>query len=458
MKRKITIIAMIMILAMIVVLPIIFTGCQNRDEILKVYTWSEYLGEDVAKEFEAYYKEVTGKNVKVKIDYFDENETMYSQIEISRADYDVVCPSDYMIEKMIKNGLLLKLEDISSYGYEGLEDYRDGMSSLVMSSADGLFQYDYDPSTGKYNQYSRTYMWGTMGIMYGKNSTAYEDSKYGTYSSMDEYVQANGWAVFLDPAFTGKTSLKLSMRDTYVSASIYTLLNPKSANYNASFSIADALNVTDSATVSKIKNTLKAQKKLFVESNSGDDEEVVGGYEADQAKEWIVTGGVDIALQWAGDALYVMGDYQDELGAYRDIGYYVPQEGSNIFSDGWCIPKYAKNTEAANLWINFMCRPDIAVRNMDYICYTSGVASQEAFDYIVENWGSDDENAIAVDLTYFFGEDCGFNPVIKVAAEDYEAFLTLFPTQDIIARCAVMKDFGDATESMIDMWNDVRAD
>ena len=153
-----------------------------------------------------------------------------------------------------------------------------------------------------------------------------------------------------------------------------------------------------------------------------------------------------------------MTDLQDELDTYRNIGYFVPEEGSNIFSDGWCIPKYAKNTEAANLWINFMCRPDIAVRNMDYICYTSGVASQEAFDYIVENWGSDDENAIAVDLTYFFGEDCGFNPVIKVAAEDYEAFLTLFPTQDVIARCAVMKDFGDATESMIDMWNDVRAD
>ncbi len=449
MKRKITIIAMIMILAMIVVLPIIFTGCQNRDEILKVYTWSEYLGEDVEKEFEAYYKKVTGKDVKVKIDYFDENETMYSQIEISKADYDVICPSDYMIEKMIKNGLLLKLEDISSYGYAGLEDYRNGMSSLFMSSKDGLFQYDYDPSTGKYNQYSRTYMWGTMGIMYGKDSTAYKNSKYGTYSSMDEYVQANGWAVFLDPAFNGKSNLKLSMRDTYVSASIYTLLNPKSANYNASFSVADALNATDSATVAKIKQTLKDQKSILG-GNSG--------YEADEAKERIINGEIDIALQWAGDALYAMTDLQDELDTYRNIGYFVPEEGSNIFSDGWCIPKYAKNTEAANLWINFMCRPDIAVRNMDYICYTSGVASQEAFDYIVENWGSDDENAIAVDLTYFFGEDCGFNPVIKVAAEDYEAFLTLFPTQDIIARCAVMKDFGDATESMIDMWNDVRAD
>ena len=79
MKRKITIIAMIMILAMIVVLPIIFTGCQNRDEILKVYTWSEYLGEDVEKEFEAYYKEVTGKDVKVKIDYFDDEALIAEQ-------------------------------------------------------------------------------------------------------------------------------------------------------------------------------------------------------------------------------------------------------------------------------------------------------------------------------------------------------------------------------------------
>ena len=188
MKKRITIVAMVLVLAMALVLPVVLTGCQDRSEILKVYTWSEYLGDGIAEEFEEYYTSVTGKKVTVKIDLFDENEMMYTQINTSRADYDVICPSDYMIEKMINEGLLLKLEDISEYGYEGLEDYRDGMSDLVMSGEDSLFKYDYDKETGEYNVYSRTYMWGTMGILYAKDSTAYESSKYGTYSSMQEYV------------------------------------------------------------------------------------------------------------------------------------------------------------------------------------------------------------------------------------------------------------------------------
>lgn len=445
MKKRITIVAMVLVLAMALVLPIVFTGCQDRSEILKVYTWSEYLGENVEKEFEEYYTSVTGKKVKVKIDYFDENELMYTQIKTSRADYDVICPSDYMIEKMIKEDLLLKLEDISFYGYEGLEDYRDGMSPLVMSGENNLFKYDYDAETGLYNQYSRTYMWGTMGVLYAKDSEAYKKSSYGSYSSMEEYVKANGWAVFLDPAMKDVFKLKNSMRDTYVSASIYALLNNKSEYFDYSVTVSGALNATDNDSVKKIEKVMLAQKNL------------AAGYENDEGKEQIISGDIDMVLQWAGDALYAMTSLQEELGMSRELAYFIPEEGSNIFSDGWCIPKYAKNTEAANLWINFMCRPDIAVRNMDYICYTSGVASQEAFDYIVEGWASDAADAIAVDLTYFFGEDCGFDPTIKVAPQDYEAFTALFPTEEMISRCAVMLDFGDATDAMNTLWRNVRA-
>lgn len=445
MKKRITVIAMVLVLAMAVVLPIILTGCQDRSEILKVYTWSEYLGEGLEKEFEEYYTAVTGKKVTVKIDYFDENELMYAQINTSKADYDVICPSDYMIEKMIKDGLLLKLEDINSYGYEGLEDYRNGMSPLVMSGENNLFKYDYDPATGEYNTYSRTYMWGTMGILYAKDSTAYQSSSYGTYSSMQEYVEANGWSVFLDSAMKDKFKLKNSMRDTYVSASIYTLLNEKSKYFDPSVTVSGALNATDNDSVKKIEEIMLAQKGL------------AAGYENDEGKEEIISGDIDMVLQWAGDALYAMTSLQEELGMERALGYYIPQEGSNIFSDGWCIPKYAKNIEAANLWINFMCRPDVAVTNMDYICYTSGVASQEAFDYLVENWESDTENAIPVDLSYFFGKNRDFETTIMIAPEDYEAFTALFPTEEAISRCAVMLDFGDATDAMNTLWRNVRA-
>lgn len=443
MKKRITIVAMVLVLALALVLPVVLTGCQDRSEVLKVYTWSEYLGENVEEEFEEYYTSVTGKKVTVKIEYFDENEMMYTQIKTSKADYDVICPSDYMIEKMINEDLLIKLDDISSYGHEGLEDYRDGMSDLVMSGENNLFKYDYDKETGEYNTYSRTYMWGTMGVLYAKDSTAYKNTQYGTYSSMQEYVEANGWSVFSDPAMKDVFKLKNSMRDTYVSASIYTLLNEKSKYYDPNVNVSAALNATDSATVAKIEEMMSAQYNLSK------------GLENDEGKEEIISGDIDMVLQWAGDALYAMTSLQEELDVYRDLGYFVPEEGSNIFSDGWCIPKYAKNIKAANLWINFMCRPDIAVRNMDYICYTSGVASEEAFDYLVENWESDAADAIEVDLSYFFGNDCGFETTIMIAPADYEAFTALFPTQQVIDRCAVMLDFGDATNDMNRLWRDV---
>lgn len=446
MKRKVTVVAILLVLAMALVLPVVFAGCQNRSEILKVYHWSEYIGEDVIKEFEAYYKEVTGKNITVKIDYFDENEMMYTQIKTARADYDVLCPSDYMIEKMIKEDLLLKLEDISSYGYETLEDYRDNMSPLVMSGEDNLFKYDYDEESGEYNLYSRTYMWGTMGILYANDSTAYQKSTYGTYSSMKEYVEANGWAVFWDPAYKNNFMLKNSMRDTYVSASCYTLLNERSKYNNSALTPADALNATDSANVSKIKEMMLAQKPLLK------------GLENDEGKEAINLGGIDMVLQWAGDAVYAMTGLQDELfdedkiEEKRDLSYFVPMEGSNIFCDGWVIPRYAGNVEAANLWINFMCKPEIAVQNMDYIGYTAGVATEEVYNYIMENWASEEPTDYSIDLSYYFGEDCGFDTVIYVAEEDYNAFEAQFPTKAIIDRCAVMRDFGDKTNDMNSLW------
>lgn len=440
MKRKVTVVAILLVLAMALVLPVVFAGCQNRSEILKVYNWSEYIGEDVIEQFEAYYKEVTGKNITVKYEMFDENELMYTQIKTAKADFDVLCPSDYMIEKMIKEDLLLKLEDISSYGYETLEDYRDNMSPLVMSGEDNLFKYDYDEESGEYNLYSRTYMWGTMGILYANDSTAYQESTYGTYSSMKEYVEANGWAVFWDPAYKNNFMLKNSMRDTYVSASCYTLLNERSKYNNPALTPAQALNATDSETVNKIKEMMLQQKTILK------------GLENDEGKEAVIQGDIDMVLQWAGDAVYAMTGLQEELGTSRDLSYFVPQEGSNIFCDGWVIPRYAGNVEAANLWINFMCKPEIAVANMDYIGYTSGVATEETYNYIMENWASEEPTDYSIDLSYYFGEDCGFDTVIYVAEEDYNAFEAQFPTKAIIDRCAVMRDFGDKTNDMNSLW------
>lgn len=449
MKKKLTTLAVLLSLALILVFPLVLCGCQPRDEILKVYNWSEYIGEDVISEFEEYYFQVTGKHITVKYDPFDENEMMYSQIKTTKADYDVICPSDYMVEKMVKEKLLLKLEkNLDDLGYGEIEDYRNDVSPLLLSgnTEDGyhLFDYDYDEESGEYNLYSRTYTMGTLGILYANDSTAYKKSKYGEYQSMQEYVEDNGWAVLWDKAYNQKIMMKNSVRDTYAIGAIYTLLNKRSEHMTTT-TPALALNATDAENVAKIEKQLILQKSLL------------SGYENDEGKEAIIQSDIDMTLQWAGDAVYAMHDLQEELSKEKDLSYFVPYEGSNIFCDAWCIPKYSRNYKAANLWINFMCRGDIAVQNMDYIGYTSGIVSEQVFDYIMENWASEEETEHLVDLTYFFGEDCGFEPILYVADEDYNAFEAQFPTIEIVQRCAVMKDYGDKTRTMNRMWRNVKA-
>ena len=449
MKKKLFSAAILLAIVISLALPLLLCGCQPRNEILKVYNWSEYIGEDVIEKFEEYYQEITGRSITVKYDLFDENEMMYSQIKTTKADYDVICPSDYMVEKMVKEKLLLKLEkNLSDMGYGEIEDYRDNISPLLLSgdAKDGYyFDYDYDEESGEYNVYSRTYTMGTLGILYANDSTAYQKSNYGKYSSMQEYVEANGWAVMWDKAYDQKIMMKNSVRDTSAIGAIYTLLNERSDMLLPTMTPELALNATDPTNVAKIEKKLIAQKALL------------SGYENDEGKEVIIQGGIDLTLQWAGDAVYAMGYLQEELSKERDMSYFVPYEGSNLFSDAWCIPKYARNTDAANLWINFMCRGDIAVENMDYIGYTSGVICQEVYDYIVENWASEEETEFFVDMSHFFGKDSEFDPVIYVSEEDFNAFEAQFPSLEIIKRCAVMKDYGEQTRAMNRMWRNVKA-
>ncbi len=451
MKKKITALAILTVMTLALACPFILAGCAPRDEILKVYNWSEYIGEDVIEQFEEYYREITGKNIKVKYDMFDENELMYAQIKTTKADYDVICPSDYMVEKMIKENLLLKLQsDFSEYGYGEIEDYRDTISPLFTSGEYYFFMFVYDVASGEYNVFSRTYMTGTLGILYANDSELYKNSTYGEYSSMSDYVESNGWAVLWDKAFDQRIMMKNSLRDTYAIGAIYTLLNEKSKYYSPDLSPSAALNATDDESIKKIKEYLILQKPFIC------------GYENDEGKEMIIQDDIDMTLQWAGDAVYAMSDLQDEIGKSRDMSYFVPYEGSNIFSDAWCIPKYSGNPVAANLWINFMCRPDIAIENMDYIGYTAGVATEEVYDYIIENWASEEETEYCVDLSYFFGSDCDFadeegRVLIYVAEEDYNAFEAQFFSPEVIERCAVMLDFGERTSAMNRMWRSVKA-
>lgn len=427
-KRTTIIISVIAILLAIVAIPI-FTSCTPREEILKVYNWQEYIGEDVLDGFEEYYKEITGKNIKVRYTNFDTNELMMSKV-FTRSDYDVVCPSDYAIEKMRNNDQLLKLEKNLGVDVNGneIEDYRNMVSDLVLNR-------EFDPT----NEYSRAYTWGTMGILYNEDRIL-NNSKVPAHLKVDndgdghiDYFNEMGWGALWDTRFKNDIYMKDSVRDSYAIASIYTF---KDKILAGEMTPDDALNATTPAQIAMIEKSLKEQFPI------------IRGYEVDNGKQEAVDGSISMTLQWGGDAVWAIADANElndkDKNPNNDVHlkYFIPAEGSNIFFDGWCIPKYARNESAAQLFINYMCRPDVSMANMDYIGYSSPCNTEEFVEYMAEAFPEEEARAIE----YFMGND-----TLVHAPE------IMYPKPEVIARCGVMRDFGSADMLINNMWINVKS-
>lgn len=426
MKKKLCIV-LIAVMLLAVSMPTL-SACTSREDTLKIYNCAEYIGEDVIDQFKEYYKSVTGKNISIVYDEYDTNETMHSKVAIKKSDYDVICASDYMIERMLREELLLEQSPLGD-DLDGnpIEDYRkSNISSYFLDNT--VNNFTYDPS----GKYSTPYMWGTMGIVYATDAVSLE------------YLESKGWGALWDPAYQGRVNMKKSVRDTYAVGAIYTFCNQSSANFDA--------NITPEMALNNVTNASAVQQSLVWQKQN-----VKCGYETDEGKSAIIEGKVDMALQWSGDAIYSMGELQEELGISRSLDYYVPQEGSNVWVDCWAIPKYAKNTVAANLWINFLCQEDIAIENMEWIGYTSCVATQATFDWCQGYYDDNDEFVAYTeedyepsDLSYFFGGE------LSEQAKSIIVDPVQFPSLDVVKRCGVMSDFGEENTKIIDsVWANV---
>ena len=421
-------IAVVLIIALFVILLVpTFAACTPRENIFKIYNVAEYIGEDVISEFEEYYENITGEKLKVIYDEYDTNETLHFKVAVKKSDYDVIIASDYMIERLIRENLLLPQENLGTdINGNQITDYRkDNVSHFFLSEYND--SYAFDPN----NTYSTPFMWGTMGILYAEDSI-----------SLD-YLEEKGWAALWDQEKKSRISMKKSIRDTYAVGALYAYRNPESPYFNLEISPEDALNETI--------NRMPVQESLIKQKH-----DTKCTYETDEGKSSIIEGKVDMSLQWSGDALYSMTSLQDELGITRALNYYVPKEGSNIWLDSWAIPKYAQNTKAANLWINFLCTSKIAIENMDYIGYTSCIATEETLKWAT-GYMDDDDNYIpyteedypAEDLSYFFNGD------LSLKAKNVHVHPTQYPSLEIVNRCGVMKDFGENTKYVDEVWTNV---
>ncbi len=298
-----------MITKKLIVVALIFTmvttsltGCGNvgGSYDLYVYNWGEYIDPEVLELFE----EETGYSVSY--DEFETNEAMYPKVANNAVSYDVICPSDYMIERLIKEDLLAEIN------YDNIPNIKYIGSEYIEKSR--FFDAE--------NKYSVPYCWGTVGILY--NTTM-----------VDEKIDS--WATIFDEKYKDNILMIDSVRDAMGIAEKY---------------LGYSLNTTNEKEIDEAKELLIKQKPL------------VQAYVVDQVRDKMIGGEAAIGVIYSGEAIYTKEENED-------LEYVVPKEGSNVWIDSWVIPKSAKNKEAAEAFINFLCRPDIALMNFDYIGYST---------------------------------------------------------------------------------------
>ena len=379
---------------------------ESRKSILKVYNWADYIDEELLGEFEEWYKEQTGEDVTVIYQLFDINEIMLAKIERGKEDFDVVCPSEYIIERMLENDLLLPIDK----NFGTTPNYIENISPYIKDVFSRI-----DGNGKNANDYAVGYMWGTTGFLYNTK-----------YVSREE---VSSWSALWNPKFNKKLLVKDAFRDVYSPLLIY-------ANHDKIVSgevkMDDLMHDSSDESIAVVEALLKKAKPY------------IAGWEADFGKEIMTKEKAWLNLSWSGDAVWAIEEASD-VGV--ELDYVVPNEGSIVWFDGWVIPKYAKNTKAASYFINFMCMPENAIRNMDASGYVSVIASDEVKEYMSEaavESGYEEPQ----DLSYFFGE--GADSVVINPA--------LYPDRSVIERCAMMHDSGSRTEALLAMWSRVKGD
>ena len=398
---------------------ILLTSCVGNDRAhqLKVLNWADYIDEDVKENFEQWYYEQTGERVELVYETFDINETALTKIEVGHEDYDVFCPSEYIIERMLKKDLLVPIQKtmIPDSIY-----YFDNISPFVMNKFQQM-----SPSVNVHvNDYTCGYMWGTTGFIYNPQYVNREDLMT--------------WGAVLNPKFENRILMKDAFRDVYSVLVLYAFRDELAAGTVNRDELVR--NITQPR-VDAVKEILLQAKKQIC------------GWEVDFGKEEMTKGKAWMNLSWSGDAQFAI-EEAEEVGVMLD--YVVPQEGSNVWFDGWVIPKYAKNVKAATFFIDYMCRADNALANMDEIGYVSCAGGPFAAATILEAQNDEEEWPETVDASYFFGEE----PILVNGELLDPHALHLNPVyyadKSIIDRCALMHDAGDAQEMLLEMWNEVK--
>ena len=455
---------------------------------------------DLVDQFVTYideeYHDMFPKGVAVSYETTDTPESMFNLMKLSQGSYDLVCPSDYMIQKLIVNDMIMPMnideEHMPNYigNASSIKDRLDAISAVNGKTGETCYLANY--AVG--------YMWGTLGLLF--------DPAYGERNPEQTIEDMQEWGVLWNPDYKGISSIKDSVRDTYAIGLLHAYDEEFAAlkesydkgeitaeKYNEDFS--ELFNKCDNETLEKVRQSLTRLKGN------------VFGMEVDSGKQDIVTGKIGINFAWSGDAVYSMEQAEEEKEL--ELYYSIPNTGSNLWMDAWCMPNSNRSeaqTTLAELFLDFLSIPEYTAQNMDYTGYTPFTAGNEILDlarewydyrYDEETETFDDTVPTAeeiaekglqrVDLSYFFdgtltddngdplsdaesAEACIFysDCYLPNAETDDEGnvvggnravgreFFCQFPDEYTLNRCAVMRDVGSQNEAVLKMWEKFKSD
>ncbi|MFA6781038.1 MAG: extracellular solute-binding protein [Bacilli bacterium] len=453
---------------------------EGGNQVLRILNWEDYIylndpengydAKDLIEQFEDFIFESEGVNVEVVYDTFDTNETMLNSLQTGKSVYDLVCPSDYMIQKMIVNDMLEPLDDVAT----NVANYDEYASPYLKGIFENLEATNKTSDvTHSVSEFAVGYMWGTFGILY---NPAYPTFEQRGLAADDVIGDMEDWNSLWNADYKDTISVKDSMRDTY-SVGIMRVFDEEirdlqdlyldntkpeynPVTYNAQ--LTDIFNRSDKDTVAAVKEELLKLK------------ENIYGFENDSGKQDIVTGKIGINLAWSGDAVYAMDQAEEEIDT--ELYYSMPETGGNIWFDCWVMPKSdSLNKELAQKFLNFVSDPVNAAQNMDYIGYSPFIGGEdinalvhEWYDVREDEWETPIEDwklaneitdtYVAYDLSYFFGDTVTTDAVIYIEEESVGRQLyAQYPEADMIPRLSIMRDFGDNNAYVLAMWEEFKA-
>ena len=432
---------------------------KRRENVLRVASWDEYIdmggefldkdddadyiewyketfGVDLLetkplyKEFEVWYEAQTGKKITVEYIPLQDNETMYGKIKMGD-EYDLLCPSEYMIMKLAAENRLEKYPETFFDSSIPTNYYAQNVSPYIKTS----FQNGKNEDGSSWWDYAAGYMWGSTGFVF-------DPQKIGKTEEESRKIMSK-WSCVTSKECSRKITAKDNVRDSYfMGLGLYyeeLLENGKLSREEFYNNLSNKMNDTSETTMAKVQKCLeKMRNNLY-------------GLETDEAKNEVIAGRLAASFQWSGDAVYII----DEAEASDNplyLEYSVPESASNLWFDGFVMMKGA-NMQPATAFINFLSKPENVIRNMYYIGYTSCIGGDTVFSYVEEMYGNE-EGDTQYPLSYFFGEG---HEITTTVEQTRRQLFAQYPDENTIQRLVTMEYFKPKVNERANrMWNNIK--